>query len=195
MVSLKNFWVRCTKLRGKRQGSGQHESINIFFGSPFLEQLLECRGLNSSTCRTHCPTAPPYPYNERFSFSRKELHTSMKFDRLGEPVSSSELLSPRRSNYVEVSICLVGGEAENKNLESNEMTLRNSHCKKIAKLMFQAIALDIGVYLVLTSFAGRYNSTPNAIIAADYFTITNKHECRVAIECVSIPKLVSIAVK
>ena len=85
MVSLKNFWVRCTKLRGKRQGSGQHESINIFFGSPFLEQLLECRGLNTSTCRTHCPTAPPYPYNERFSFSRKELHTSMKFDRLGEP--------------------------------------------------------------------------------------------------------------
>lgn len=61
--------------------------------------------------------------------------------------------------------------------------------------MFQAIALDIGVYLVLTSFAGRYNSTPNAIFAADYFTITNKHECRVAIECVSIPKLVSMAVK
>ena len=61
--------------------------------------------------------------------------------------------------------------------------------------MFQAIALDIGVYLVLTSFAGRYNSTPNATFAADYFTITNKHECRVAIECVSIPKLVSMAVE
>ena len=63
--------------------------------------------------------------------------------------------------------------------------------------MLRAIARHLGVYLVLTltSFAGRYSSTPNAIFAADYFTITNKQECGVAIECVSIFKLASIAIK